>query len=141
MEHNLHDSISVVSTIVPIVLNNDTEGTGTTVDLAGYETAEVVFAIGDSGDTLSGSVKLELYIQESDASGSGFANAAAADVEGTQGTLIDDPAEDQVVVALGYKGSKRYIRAFIDTTGTHTSGTPCAAVVIRGRPRHVGSIA
>lgn len=141
MEHNLYDSISAVATIVSIVLNDDTEGTGVGVDLQGYETAVAIVNVGISGDTLSGSVFHTIKLQESDALGSGYADVAAADMEGTQGTVIDDPAEDPAVVVFGYKGAKRFIRVIDDVTGTHTNGTPFGAVVVRSRARHIGGIA
>lgn len=138
--HNLYDSLSVVKTLEPNVVNNDTDGTGVAVDLAGYETAMMVFEVGASGDTLSGSVYLDLILQESADGSTGWAAPAAADVENNS-VRIDDPAEDSVVVKVGYKGEKRYIRAFVDTTGTHTNGTPIGACVVLGRARHVGGIA
>lgn len=140
MEHNLYDSVSVASTIDSIVVNNDTEGTGVGVDLKGYSTALVIVNVGISGDTLSGSVLSTFKLQESD-DNSTFTDVAAADMEGTQSTVIDDAAEDPTVIVWGYKGSRRYIRVFDDVTGTHTNGTPVGAVVVRGLPRHVGGIA
>lgn len=142
MEHNLYDSVSVASALDAIVVNNDTEGKGVAVDLAGYETALIVVQCGISADTLSGSVLHTFKLQESNTTTDGdFTDVAAADMEGTNGTVIDDAAEDPATIVWGYKGSKRYIRVFDDTTGTHTNGTPISAVVVRGRPRHVGGIA
>lgn len=139
MKRDLHNNITLVQSIVPIVLNNDTEGTGVAVDTKGFEAAEMVFHFGDSGDTLSGALLLQAKLQESDTTTSGdFTDVAAADMLGTL-AVIDAPGEDQVVQAVGYVGNKRYIRAFIDTTGTHTNGTPCSAVAILHRDRHIGT--
>lgn len=140
MEHSLYDSVSVAVDVASIVLNNDTEGTGAGVDLAGYETALAIVNVGISGDTLSGSVYHTIKLQESDDNVT-FTDVAAADMEGTQSTVIDDAAEDPAVVVFGYKGSKRYIRVLDDVTGTHTNGTPYGSVIVRSRKRHVGSIA
>jgi hypothetical protein len=141
MFHNLYDSVSVVSSILPIVGNNDTEGTGLTADLKGYETAVVVFQIGASADTLSGSVLLTLTVQES-ANDSTWTTVADADLEGGANLIvIDASTEDDVIHVRGYKGGKRYLRAFVDFTGTHTNGTPIAAVIARSLPRHIGGIA
>lgn len=142
MEHNLYDSVSVVAALVPNVVNDDTDGLGTAVDLQGYETALVIVNVGISGDTLSGSVFHSFSLQESDASGSGFADVAAAGIEGSaQPTVIDDAAEDPAVIVWGYKGAKRYLKVVDNTTGTHTVGTPVGAVVVKGRPRHLAAIA
>lgn len=140
MEHNLYDSVSVASTIDSIVLNNDTEGTGVGVDLKGYETAVAIVNVGISADTLSGSVYHTVKLQES-ADNSVWNDVAAADMEGSNSVVIDDAAEDPVVIVWGYKGAKRYLRVFDDVTGTHTNGTPFGAVIVRSRPRHVGTTA
>lgn len=126
-----------VHSIVPIVGNNTTEGTGVYADLQNFEGALMMAHIGDSGDTLSGSVYMTVGFQESDASGSGFADIAAADLKGgANNVVIDAPAEDQVVVARAYVGAKRYVRVLITFTGTHTNGTPIAATVVKCFPRH-----
>jgi len=132
---DLYHDLKAVKTLLSIVGNNDTEGTGTAVDLQGYEGALVVFNIGASGDTLGGSTYITLKLQESD-DGTTFADVSASEVLGTQGLVIDASDEDEVVVAMGYMGSKRYIRVFVDFTGTHTNGIPIGAVVILGKPRH-----
>ena len=135
---DLASGLSAVTSIIPIVGNNDTEGTGLGADLKGYEGALVVFEIGISADTLSGSVLLTLKVQESD-DDSAYTDVAAADlIGGANAIVIDDAAEDAVIHVRGYNGAKRYLRAFVDFTGTHTNGTPISAVVVRGLPRHAG---
>ncbi len=125
----------VVKSIIAIVGNNTTEGTGVGVDLAGYEGALMTFNIGASGDTLSETVYMTVKLQESD-DDSTYTDVAAGDYEGTQGLVIDAAAEDEIVHAIGYKGHKRYIRAYIAFTGTHTNGTPIAAQAILSHARH-----
>jgi len=140
---DLHNNVDVKEALEAIVVNNDTEGTGSTIDLQGYNSAEMAVSVGQSGDTLSGSLFLEVKLQHSD-DGSAWSAVGAADMLGAvpdangRFALIDDPAEDGVVVAVGYIGSKRYIRVFCDTTGTWTVGTPIAAMAILGRERHAG---
>jgi len=95
--------------------------------------------VGASGETLSGSVKIELEIEESD-DDSTFDDAEDADlsssVSGTNaGTfaVIDDGAED-AVYTTSYKGDntkKRYVRPVINVTGTHTNGTPIGILAVR----------
>lgn len=141
MEHNLYDSVSAAVDVASIILNNDTEGTGAGVDLKGYETAIAIVNVGISADTLSGSLKHSISLQDSD-DNSTFADVAAAFVEGSaQPVVIDDAAEDPAVIVWGYKGSRRYLRTFDDTTGTHTNGTPYGSVIVRGRARHSGTVA
>lgn len=140
----IHTDIKVVKMLTAIVVNNDTEAApATPLDCKGYDAAEAILSVGVSGDTLSGSVKIEVKAQESD-NGTDFTPCAAADVDvssnaGTAVTApdangiictIDDAAEDDVVVRAGYKGGKRYFRLFPDTTGTHTNGTPMSMIGI-----------
>ena len=122
--------------ILSIVGNNTTEGTGTAVDLQGYRGALAIFNIGQSGDTLSGSVYITVSLQESADGSTGWASVAAADLEGTNDQVIDAAAEDETVIQMGYKGSLRYVRAYIAFTGTHTNGIPIGAVVVKGFPCH-----
>jgi hypothetical protein len=126
-----------ISSIVPILGNNTTEGTGVGVDLAGFDSAKMIAHIGDSGDTLSGSVYMTVAFQESDVLGSGYANIAADDLKGgLNDVVIDAPTEDQVAVQRNYVGGKRYVRVLVTFTGTHTNGTPISAVVVKGHARH-----
>src|SRR5262245_38578217 len=99
---NAHE-LAITKSITPNVLNNDTDGTGTGVDLRGYGSALAIVHIGVSGDTLSGSVKLLPVLQESDTLGSGYTDVAAGDIDGAF-TLVDDAAEDDVVQVVGYLG-------------------------------------
>jgi hypothetical protein len=144
---DIHNHITVDKALENIVVNNDTEGTGAVIDLKGFEAAEMIVAVGQSGDVLSGAVKLDLVLQHGDlANGSDQAAVAATDVLGAWAaggifSTIDDPAEDGVVVKVGYRGNKRYIRLFVDTTGAHTNGTPIGAVCVKAKARHIGTTA
>lgn len=130
----LKTKTKVVQVLTPNVVNDDTDGTaGASADMKGYESALLIAQIGVSGDTLSGSVKLIPVAMESD-DNSSFTAVAAADLLGAF-TLVDAAAEDDVVQTVAYIGSKRYVRVDIDTTGTHTNGTPCSACVVLGHPR------
>ena len=132
MNKDLYSNVVVTQSLTPAVRTADANGTG--VDLAGYESATVLFEFGNSADTLSETVYVVGVVQES-ANNSDFTDVAAADLIGTCPT-IDAPAEDTTTAAVGYRGSKRYIRAKLDFTGTHTTGIPCATSVIKGHPTH-----
>lgn len=133
---DLRNQIAIPS-ITPIVGNNTTEGTGVGVDLAGFDGAKMIAHIGDSGDTLSGSVYMTVGFQESDVFGSGYTDIAADDLKGgANNVVIDAPAEDQVVVQRNYVGAKRYVRVLVTFTGTHTNGTPISALVVKDYARH-----
>ena len=109
------------------------------VDLLHYGACRVVADVGNSGDTLSGSVKLELEIQHSD-DDSTFTAAADTDIIGevtgtNTGTfaVIDAPTEDSAIFTAEYVGGKRYCRMVLNVTGTHTNGTPVGCQYLRSR--------
>lgn len=129
---DIHSSQKPVQSLKPATRTADASGTG--VDLQGFEGANVQYDFGTSGDTLSGTVKLQATLDESD-DNSTFTAVASDDIIGTL-PLVDDPAEDDAIHQVGYRGNKRYIRAGFDFTGTHTNGIPCATTVVKGAPRH-----
>jgi len=94
------------------------------VDVQGYDSLEfVVSSVADA----AGTVKL----QESDTSGSGYADCAADDVLGTQGVALDNGE----AVKLGYVGSKRYVIALISVT---TDGV-VSSIAIQGHA-HIATV-
>lgn len=139
---SIHDTVRAAMSIVPAVQTGDANGTG--VDTKGFEAVEFVWLVGNSGDTLSGSVYAELECEESD-DNSTFTDCANADIdpvtsETTNNTgtiaLINAPTEDQKVFRAAYIGSKRYVRPVYNITGTHTNGTPVGCCVLLARYRH-----
>ena len=147
MKKNWYNNELVVrSALLPV--NRTADVNGISIDTQGFSSAILVAHIGLSGDTLSGSVKAELELEHCDdnATWVDCANAdlqnpdtgAAGHVTGTNtGTfaLIDDPAEDELLYAVRYVGSKRYVRMVYNITGTHTVGTPVSAkAYLSGHP-------
>jgi len=130
--------ILAVKSINPILGNNTSEGAGTGVDLQGFKGALMLAHIGQSGDTLSGSVYIMVKFQECDTDTPGsYADIADADLSGgANAVVIDAAAEDELIVQRGYIGSKRWVRVLLAFTGTHTNGTPISAAVIKGLPAH-----
>jgi hypothetical protein len=99
-----------VASIVPQAVSGDVNGVE--VDVKGFDAVTLV-AHGDG--TAVGTVK----IQETDTSGSGYADVAAEDVLGVQDNAVD--ATD-TSVTIGYIGLKRYVRAVWTNT---TPGDVC----------------
>jgi len=135
---SLISDVLPVHSLVPILGNTTAEGTGLAVDLQNFEGALMLACLGDSGDTLSGSLYWTVQFQHSDTTTAGdFVDIPAADLKGgANAIVIDAPAEDQIVVARSYVGAKRYVRILFTQTGTHTNGTPIAGVVVKCFPRH-----
>lgn len=147
---DLHSLIKVVDLVKPIVGNNTSEGTPANgADRRGFGSVEHVAAIGVSGDTLSGSVKIDVILQDSDDDSTYAAVtnadyalvasdgvAAAPNGSGIIAT-IDDAAEDNAKIRCGYIGPKRYSRLLLQFTGTHTNGTPIHTFAILGHPNQI----
>lgn len=138
---DLKNLIEVAQSIETDLVAATVDADGDGVDLQGFESATVLAAVGTSNDTLSGSVKIELELEESD-DDSAYTDVADADmigaVDGTNDgcfAVIDAAGEDNRAYTCGYIGSKRYIRVVVNVTGTHTSGTPIGAFVIKGHSR------
>lgn len=125
---DLISNVTEAQDLDPAVVTAD--ATGATVDLAEYNDVAFYALIGESGDTLSGSVKIELEVQDSP-DNSVWTAAADADIIGAvtgtnTGTfaVIDAAAEDDAVYSTRYVGNERYCRVVVNLTGTHTNGTP-----------------
>jgi len=115
----------------------DADNTPAAIDLQGYNAAEIVLAVGAGGITFSGTNKIEFKLTHSD-DDSTYTDVATADMLGVT------VASDGIIKALtsahasasayrfGYKGGKRYLKLLADFSGTHGTGTPIAAVVLKG---------
>lgn len=144
----VNTDIKFTQTLVNILSLSTTDINCTGVDGAGYESVVHAVMVGDSGDTLSGSLMVELELEESDddstytdcanASLMNPATGATGAVTGTNlGTfaVIDAPTEDSLMVFVRYVGEKRYSRVVVNKTGTHTNGIEIGAFAMRARPK------
>lgn len=138
------DNIKDTLVLAPqTVSGNGTDTASTSVDTVGYDANAFQVSIGNSADTLSGSLYLEVELQESDESGANFTAVADADVLGTTVTgtntgtvaVINAPSEDIVTVNAQYIGTKQYARINLNLTGNHASGTPCSIVAHQWRAK------
>ena len=137
---DLANNLIAVQSLAPAVRTADANGTG--VDLQGFEGAMAIFDIGAEGDTLSGSVKIDVKLEHSDDNSSFSAVTSSSDV--TDGSVdsngiwatFDANAEAPAVVGIGYVGGKRYLRVVADFTGTHSNGSPVSAMIVKGFARH-----
>lgn len=126
---DLYRNVLVSQHVNPV--NSTVTRTSTTIDLQGFNSAEVVFAIGQSGDTLSGSIFWTLKLQHSD-DDSTYTDVTTADLQNSTATVvIDSSAKDRVAYPFGYLGNKRYLKGVATPTGTHTVGTPIGVLALR----------
>lgn len=133
---DLYSNLNVSQLIDPQVVTADQNSNS--ADSQEYDSVMLLFSVGNSADTLSGSVFIELEVEESD-DDAAWNDVPDADLTNTvTGTnvgtvaLIDAPAEDTARFIVGYKGNKRYVRGVLNLTGTHTNGTPIAVSAIQG---------
>lgn len=126
-------NLKFAAALVPAVATNTV--TSAAISLQGHDSATVLFDVGNSGDTLSGSVYWTLSLTECDTIGGTYTAVAAADIEsGVASYVIDAPAEDSLVVAFGYIGSKPFTKGVATATGTHSNGTPIGILSVLGDP-------
>ena len=119
----------------PVVLTADADGAS--VDMKDFSHVAFYALVGESGDTLSGSLYILLEVEESD-DDSSFTNVADADLTNsvtgaTVGTFakIDAAAEDDVVAVTQYRGTARYVRPVVNLVGTHSNGVPVGILALR----------
>lgn len=138
---DLHSNMKFVVRAVPAVRTASVNGSS--IDRQGFDSVEHIASLGATGDTLSGSVKIDVSLQESDddstwsdvteashvvIGGDGVSTSTALPIIAT----IDDNAEDARHFRVGYIGGKRYSRLRLVFTGTHTNGIPCALYTVLG---------
>lgn len=124
---DLGSNMKVLPSITHAAKTNGTVN-GTAIDTAGYDGA---FAIAHIGVWTDGTHTFSL--EESDASGSGFAAVAAAELIGAFAAVTSN-ANPGTKQKVGYIGKKRYIRVVLVTSGA-TTGALLGADVTLGFPR------
>ncbi len=132
---DLHSGVAVATLIGAATLAAD--NTPAAVDLLGYQSAEILLAIGAGGITFSGTNKIEFTLTHSD-DDSTYTAVTDDDMLGVSG--ISSGIIKSLVAAhasaasyrFGYKGGKRYLKLLADFSGTHGTGTPIAAMVLKG---------
>ena len=131
---DLHNNIALRQTLNPAARTSTISAAA--ADRRGHESVEHVALIGQSGDALSGSVKFTIKIEESGDGGSftpitdnAKVLGGSVDASGIFAT-IDSTSEDEMAYRIGYVGNERYSRLTFTFTGTHTNGTPLAALAI-----------
>jgi len=132
---DLHNNLDVVSVLNAVAVS--ATQTITDIDLAGFNSAELIFDIGlDAGSGLGASNNLTFTLQHGD-DGTTYANVAAADVLGvtpSSGVIltIDSTDEDEALYHFGYVGGKRYLQIVITETGT--CSCPISISLVKGHP-------
>ena len=113
-------------------------------DLQNYNDVALVASVGATGDTLNGTNRVEISVQESsdnatftqvaDSDLVHVVTAGSAQATGTFAILNSAGSVGQVY-ETGYRGNLRYIRVALVNYGTTTSGTSIDVLALGGRPR------
>lgn len=127
---DIYHNIKASQVLSPVV--STTTKTSGAIDLKGFNSAAVAFAIGLSGDSLSGSIYWTLKLQHSD-NDSVYDNVTATDLHNASATVvINSTSLDETTYVFGYRGTRRYLKAVATPTGTHSTGTPIGVVALLG---------
>lgn len=133
---DMHSGAKAMVAIGAAVL--DADNTPAAIDLQGYNAAEIILSVGVGGITFTTGNKVEFTLTHSD-DNSSYSAVTDADMLGvssiTDGIIKTLNAAHSAAAAyrFGYVGNKRYLKLLADFSGTHSSGTPMAAVVLAGK--------
>jgi len=136
---NLNSIFPIVALDPAVYAADNTPGA---VDLLDYHAATLLLNVGVGGITFSGTNKIEFVLTHSD-DGTTYVNVTDDDVikdsyapasisNGIVRSLTAAHAA-ATIQKLGYIGGKRYLKLLADFSGTHGTGTPIAALVVRAR--------
>ena len=125
--------------LAPATLSAD--NTPAAIDLLGFDAATVLIEVGAGGITFDATNKVEFKLTQSN-DDSTYTDIAAADVilgtscdasVGTGGIVYSLKAAHAsgTVSDIKYIGGQRYLKLLADFSGTHGTGTPIAAQVIK----------
>ena len=126
------NNVQIKRVLSPVSVSDNTAQVGQVIDHQGYDAATYVIATGSIADA---DATFTVLLEESDASGSGFAAVADADmVSQTSGTAPETAAafqfdSDNQCRKLGYIGVKRYTRLII-TPANNASAALLSAVCV-----------
>ena len=127
---DLYDNVLVTQVSNPSTGN--TARTSLAVDLQGFNSANLFVSLGQSSDTLSGSVYWTLKLTHSNDDVT-YVDATTADiVSGNATYVVNATTLDKTTYGFGYIGVRRYLKVVATPTGTHTNGTPMAMIALRG---------
>jgi hypothetical protein len=133
-----YSNVQCVQALAPAVRTADVNSSN--IDRQGFGSVTVVASFGTTADTLNTTNKIEARLFDSD---DGITFTLVPDtsiigvtqvVDGAMFARVDSNAKANTLYRLGYRGVKRYLRIFLDFSGTHTAGTPTAAYAIMGHP-------
>ncbi len=137
---DLASRISNVQAIGPAMLAAD--NTPAAIDLTGFQSAAILLSVGAGGIVFDSSDRIDFTVTHSD-DGTNYSDVAATDLNGkdapatvTGGVVLSlaTAHASATISEIGYIGGKRYLKVLAHFAGTHGTGTPISAVVVKGNP-------
>lgn len=135
---DLFNNVAVVEVLPPAAMSAD--NVPAALDLAGFRSAVLLLHVGIGGITFTGSNKIEFKLTHSDDDAT-YEAVTADDVDGVgsvgAGGIVKSLTSEHAAASLdkiGYVGGKRYLKLLADFSGTHGTGTPIAATLVKGHP-------
>lgn len=142
-----YDLVSDIQAPLGLILATlDADDETPTVDTQKWKSVAFGWYVGIGGITFTTTNRLDIVIQESDDDsnwtevveedlilpyGLTYGTAASGIVKSYTAAKA---AADTAYTLVGYRGKMRYARLKFEFGGTHSSGTPMAAIVIQGHP-------
>lgn len=116
------------------------DNTPTAIDLQGCQEATILLNVGVGGITFTTTNKIEFVLTHSDDDVT-YTNVTTAELTGADATTVTSGIIKSLTAAhaaaavyeFGYIGTKRYLKLLADFSGTHATGTPICATVVKGR--------
>lgn len=131
---DLHNNVDIVAVIPPITVGTTGTGrTGSVIDTRGYDAVELAINYGAITATAA---TFTVTVLEGDVTGT-MTSVATADLLGTESAaglaaaVRVDGSTENVSKRIGYIGSKRYLRADVESTAT--AGTPISVNAVLTR--------
>ena len=131
---DLHNNVDIVAVIPPITVGTTGTGrTGRVIDTRGYDAVELAINYGAITATAA---TFTVTVLEGDVTGT-MTSVANGDLLGTESAaglaaaVRVDGSTENVSKRIGYIGSKRYLRADVESTAT--AGTPISVNAVLTR--------
>ena len=133
MQGDLFNKIKASRGISPAAASTDNTAFATqTLDTAGFDSATLLVALGSVADA---DVTFTIALTEGDVSDlSDGTTVASTDIIGSLSSGSFDYSSDNKVWKVGYKGTKRYVKATI-TPANNTGNIYLAAIWVQGAAR------
>lgn len=113
---------------------SETAINGSSADLKGYHSAEVLIVAGTRTD---GTFTFTIQESSDDSAWSAVANASL--LGGNNAIVVNTTATASKIYARGYNGTKRYLRV-IQTETSATTGLVYSSVILRGHKQNKGQL-